>query len=167
MMDMDVCRQLIWHLDADGDLEIGHAPDDVQAWLETLGLGMRLLRLMQWHWPQQSGRIEHLWLHSSRDILENDHTQRLLQHKLLNIGSAPNGDLLVIDFSSDAAQPGFVSHEELWPDGEANPRAIFQPIARNLASLLWRVSEGKYVPIDYYAAKAFNNFLVNEHSSSG
>ena len=58
--------------------------------------------------------------------------------------------------------PGFVSHDELWEDEASNPRDCFQPIARSLESLLFRLAEERYIPTDYYAARAFNEFLAEE-----
>jgi hypothetical protein len=162
-MSMDFCRDLIHHLD-DGDLEPGHAPDDVKAWLETLGLEMGLLRFLQWSWPQQSGDLGAIRLLSSRDIRDSRGGKRLLPFKFLHVGKGPNGDLLVLDLAA-AAQPGFVAHDQFWGNDGVDPRSCYAPAARTLASLLWRMAEGRYVPCDFYAAVAYNKFLIEERLS--
>ena len=163
-MGMDFCRDLIHHLD-EGDLEPGHAPDDVKAWLETLGLEMGLLRFLQWSWPQQAGDLGVLRLLSSCNLRDSRDGKRLVPFKLLHVGSGPNGDLLVLDFSTAAAQPGFVAHDQFWGNDGVDPRSCYAPAARSLASLLWRMAEGRYVPCDFYAAVAYNKFLLEERGA--
>jgi hypothetical protein len=157
-----VCSELIQHLD-DGTLECGHAPQDVKDWFETIDLPMELLRFMQWRWPQQDCQIAHLSILSSRNIKDDDFSVSLAKARFLLIGSAPNGDWLVIDFSRPGCPPGFVTHEE-W-DQESDPKPLFEPIARSLESFLYRIAEGRYIPTDYYAAKPFNDFLREENGA--
>ena len=163
-MGMDFCRDLIHHLD-EGDLEPGHAPDDVKAWLETLGLEMGLLRFLQWSWPQQSGDLGVLRLLSSCNLRDSRDGKRLVPFKLLHVGSGPSGDLLVLDFSTAAVQPGFVAHDQFWGNDGVDPRSCYAPAARSLASLFWRMAEGRYVPCDFYAAVAYNKFLLEERGA--
>ena len=155
----DVCRELINHLD-DGELACGHAPQDVKDWFESLKLPMELLRFMQWNWPQEDGQLAHLSILSSRNLKDDDFSARLAEAGFLLIGAAPNGDWLVVDFGKGVCSPGFITHEE-W-DQESDPRKFFEPIARSLESLLYRIAEKKYIPTDYYAAKPFNEFLREE-----
>ena len=91
---------------------------------------------------------------------------RLLADKFLNVGYAPNGDLLVLDFSTEACVPGFICNDQFWGGDHTNSREFFQPIARTFESLLYRISEGRYIPTDYYAAFAFNKFLDEERKSN-
>lgn len=147
------------HFD-EGELECGHAPEAVKAWLESLDLPMEFLRFMQWNWPQREGQLAHLRILSSQDIRDDEHSERLASAGFLLMGSAPNGDWLVVDFRRRACVPGFITHEE-W-DQETDPRNLFEPIARSLESLLYRIAEQRYIPTDYYAAKPFNEFLREE-----
>jgi hypothetical protein len=158
----DVCSELIQHLD-DGTLECGHAPQDVKDWLESLNLPMELLRFMQWRWPQQDCQIAHLSILSSRSIKDDDFAEPLAKAGFLLIGSAPNGDWLVIAFAKLGCIPGFITHEE-W-DQESSPASFFEPIAKSMESLLYRIAEGRYIPTDYYAAKPFNDFLREENGA--
>jgi hypothetical protein len=54
---------------------------------------------------------------------------------------------------------GFITHKEY--DG-ADPRKYFCPVARSIETLLYRAAEGRYVPVDYYEARSFNQFLQDE-----
>jgi hypothetical protein len=75
----------------------------------------------------------------------------------------PNGDWLVIAFAKLGCIPGFITHEE-W-DQESSPASFFEPIAKSMESLLYRIAEGRYIPTDYYAAKPFNDFLREENGA--
>jgi hypothetical protein len=166
-MNHSLCREFISHLDQDGSLKSGYAPKKIATWLEQLGLPMDLLRFMQWDWPQTDCQIAHISIMSSASFHTDEATACLLKHKFLNVGSAPNGDTFVIDFSTEICVPGFITHEEWspWSDEPQDPRQFFQPIARTFDSFLYRVVEGKYLPTDYYAAREFNKFLADEHNA--
>ena len=122
---------------------------------------------MQWDWPQADCQIAHISIQSSTSFYADEATSPLLKHKFLNVGSAPNGDTFVIDFSNEACTPGFITHEEWspWDNELQDPRQFFQPIGRTFDSFLYRVVEGKYLPTDYYAAREFNKFLADERNA--
>lgn len=166
-MNSELCQDLIYFLDRDQSLACGHAPQPVSDWLETLQIPMNLRRFMQWHWPQNDCGIAHLDVKSSASIHSDEATAPLLRDQFLNIGSAPNGDWFVIDFSNDACACGYISHGEWspWEDEPVSGRAFYQMISRSLESFLHRAVESRYLPTDYYSAKAFNEFLAEEKSS--
>jgi len=156
-MNMNLCRDFISYLDQGGSLKSGNAPKNIEQWLEELNLPIDLLRFMQWSWPQTDCQMAHIRIRSSAP---------LLRQNFLNVGSAPNGDWFVIDFSTEACAPGFITHEEWspWNDNSEDPRQFFQPIARTFDAFLYRIVEERYLPFDYYAAKEFNAFLLNERN---
>jgi hypothetical protein len=166
-MNQELCREFINHLDRNGSLKSGAAPKNIQKWLHGLALPNSLLRFMLWNWPQTDGQIGHISILSSASLYADEATAHLLKHKFLNAGSAPNGDLFVIDFSTESCVPGFITHEEWCPssDEPQDPRLFFQPIARTFTSFLYRVVEDRYLPTDYYAAKEFNAFLKEEQNA--
>lgn len=164
-MSRNLLSEFIYHLDSDDSMKLGHAPKNVQAWLEEVGLPMDLLRFLQWDWPQVDSQIGHIAVLSSKNLMADEQTEKLLGHKFLQLGSAPNGDLFVLDVSTEQCRPGFITHEEYW-DHEDNPKEVFEPIARSLESLLYRIVEGRYLPTDYYAVKDFNAFLREEQKNS-
>ena len=157
--------EFIYHLDVNQDMEIGHAPEDVIAWIEGLGLPMSIRRFLQWAWPQVDSQIGHIAIMSSAKVRSNDLANQFTSQKLLWLGSAGNGDFFVLDYSTEQCIPGFITHEECWTGtGVLNKelRQYFQPIAPTLESLLYRLVERRYVPRDYYAASDFNAFLDEE-----
>jgi hypothetical protein len=163
-MNQSLCREFIQHLDQESSLKSGPAPKRIENWLEELGLPLDFLRFMQWNWPQTDCQIAHIAIQSSESLYADEVTTLLLKHKFFNAGSAPNGDWFVIDFSTEACVPGFITHEEWspWSEEPQDPRQFFQPIARSFDTFLYRVVEGKYLPTDYYAASDFNKFLADE-----
>jgi hypothetical protein len=117
--------------------------------------------LIRFDWPQKSGYLAHLRVSSAKEILDGNLLPDLLPHRFLPIGSAPNGDSLVVRFDADQCEVGFISHEEYW-EHKDDPGSVYQPIGRTLESLLYKVVDGRYIPTDYYAAKEFNAFLNEE-----
>jgi hypothetical protein len=69
---------------------------------------------------------------------------------MLPIGSAINGDLLVLSFTEESCEVGLVSHDEFWEDGDA--RSAYVAVTPSIDEFLWRAAEGRYLPIDFYAA---------------
>ena len=159
VMSVDVAREFLHHLDEDGEFAIGHSPPAVAAWLDQTDLPWELGQLLRFYWPQQNGYVRHLRLDAASDILKNPDLEKLLHRRIVPIGSAPNGDPLVIRCDGDRLEVGFLSHEI--GDGTVK----YQPIARTIESLLYRLMEGRYVPTDYHSAKAFNAFLAAERGS--
>jgi hypothetical protein len=164
-MRFDLCKEFMCHLD-DGSLAVDHAPEEVAEWLEKSRLPMDLLRFLQWYWPQKSASLQHLLFWSSVSIMEDEQTERLMKHSLIPIGNAPNGDYLVLDFSKETCVPGFVSIHIDWDEKAAKkPRDSFAPLARTFESLLFRLVEQRYVPIDFPAARDFIEFLAEERAN--
>jgi hypothetical protein len=160
-MRAGVCSEFLHHLDFDGELKVGHCSRRFAAWLEKANLPWDLQHLLRFNWPQRSGYLAHLRFNSAREILADEFLVDLLKHHFLPIGSAPNGDMLVVRFDSDRCEVGFLTHEEYW-DQKQDPVKIYEPIAATLESLLFRIVEGRYIPTDYYAAKEFNAFLAED-----
>lgn len=160
-MSVDITHEFLLHLDPDGELAIGESPPAVAKWLDqTNDLPWELRMLLRFYWPQVSGYIGSLHMKAASDILEYPELETLLKRRFVPIGSEPNGDPLVIYCEGDRLEVGFLSHEI--DDGTV----AYQPIARTLASLLYKLIEGKFIPTDYHAAKAFNEFLAEEKRNS-
>jgi hypothetical protein len=166
-MKFSLCREFIKFLDRDGSLKSGYAPEPVIQWLEGLDLPMDLLRFLQWDWPQTDCQLAHIRIQSSVAIRGDEATTTFLKYKFFNAGWAPNGDWFLIDFSTDACAPGFVTHDEWipWGDESGDPREFFQPVARNFESFLYRLVEDRYLPTDFYAAREYNEFLAEEQKA--
>ena len=60
---------------------------------------------------------------------------------MVPVGSARNGDLLVINFDGKAsAQIGLVSHDELW-EGDDPPGDLYVPVSDSVDEYLYRAAE--------------------------
>lgn len=158
-MNGEAASWLMHHLD-DGDLDVGHASEETKEWLEGLGLEMNLLRFLQWGWPRKDCQIGPVAINPMAAVRDEEDLEVFLAHKLIPVGNGPNGDTFVIDFSVDSCPVGFVTHEEYY--GEGDPRPYFQGAGRSIESFLYRVSEGRFFPCDYYVTEAFNEFLKDE-----
>ncbi len=161
-MNSDVCRELFHYLDGNGSLSVGHCSAKVTKWLDEVEFPWALRQMLRFYWPKKRGNIAHLRLCPSGQLPQQDYLQEFLAIKLLPIGCAPNGDPLVVRFDTDQCEIGFVSHERYFSTDKKTLDHLYQPIARTLDSLLYRIAEGKYVPTDFHAAKAFNEFLAEE-----
>jgi hypothetical protein len=77
---------------------------------------------------------------------------------LLVIGDGLNGDPIVVDLESGAV--GFVAHDELWGNDDADARALFVPTPFDIGSFYWSAAlfdwseEADFgFPVDSYAAR--------------
>jgi hypothetical protein len=70
---------------------------------------------------------------------------------MIPIGYALNGDILVLRFASERCAVGLVSHDQLWEE-ECGPEEAYVEVTPTVEEYLWRAAEGRYLPIDHYAA---------------
>jgi hypothetical protein len=164
-MKYDVCREFLNHLDADGEFKVGDSPPVFGEWLDTLKLPWDLSQILRSSWPRKCGYIRHIALWNAKGVFKNPSRDKFVSQRFLAIGSAPNGDYLVANFSTDNCEVGFISHEAYY-EHEDSLVNCYEPIARGLDSLFFKLIEGHYLPTDYYAAKAFNHFLKEEMQGS-
>ena len=144
-------RDLFQHLDADGSLQVGHCPEAASRTLEAMPLPVGVKRVLQWYWTNRGGEVGGYTLHSVEGILAHEDLPRLLAVGMLPIGYAANGDPLVLRFGEEECAVGLVSHDELW-GGVDDPKEMYAEAAGSIDEYLWRAAEGRYLPIDYYAA---------------
>src|SRR5262245_48507129 len=135
-MRASVCSEFLHHLDGDGTLAVGNSPKVVIDWLDKANLPWDLGHLIRFNWPQKSGYLAHLRVSGAKEILDSDLLADLLPFHYLPIGSAPNGDAMVVRFDPDQCEVGFISHEEYW-EHKDDPGSVYQHIARTLESLLY------------------------------
>jgi hypothetical protein len=90
-------------------------------------------------------------------MMTNTRENALLSSGLLQVGSAINGDPIVIDFTVVLGQTGYVSHDALWdPPGLSDPRTYFAPSARSIGEFLHGLTSDDDFPIDYDSATEIN-----------
>ena len=167
-MRAGACREFLIHLDRECELEVGSSPKTVANWLDKANLPWDLAQLLRFDWPQKGAEIHGrgIRIAAAKDILANEFRKDLQRHGFLPIGSAPNGDMLVVRCDAQPCEVGYITHEEYW-EHKDDPQLAYQRIARSLDSLLYRIIEHRYVPIDYYSAKEFNEFLAEENGKPG
>lgn len=150
-MRYELVKDLLHHLDRDNGLKVGHADEKTTGHLEGLPIPLDLKRLLQWSWTTSGGQVGPYFLDSVNSIPDNYDYERLMLHHLIPVGHAANGDILVIRFEDEHCRIGLVSHDELWEE-VGTPDAAFVEVAPTLDEYFWRVCEGRYLPIDFYAA---------------
>ncbi len=150
-MRTELIRDLFQHLDADGSLQGGHCPEAANRTLEGMPLPIDLKRVLQWYWTNRGGEVGPYTLYSVEESLANDDLPKLIAAGMLPIGYAPNGDPLVLCFCEEKCAVGLVSHDQFWEEG-GEPKEAYAEVAGSIDEFLWRAAEGRYLPIDYYAA---------------
>lgn len=158
LMDESLCTSFLLHLDREGVLDCGEASPEIREWLKTLGLPNCLRFLLEDTWPRENFSLAGLNLFSLTKIRASSFTAPVLERGFLAIGTAANGDFLVIDVSSPDCTSGFIDHSSWspWVDEPGNPRDFFEPIAPTFERFLSLVVEHRFIPRDYYDARGFN-----------
>ncbi|QNH63895.1 hypothetical protein [Hymenobacter sediminicola] len=82
-----------------------------------------------------------------------DDFQRALQTNLLLVGSALNGDLVVLDLID--YQAGILFHDHFWENEDEEPRKYLIKMQCSLGELYWNSLNLKDYPIDAYEAAAY------------
>lgn len=148
----NLIRDLFAFLGQKYAFQAGHTSPENEQRLEALPLPLEVKRLLQWRWPTSSAAVGPYTLNSSADTLENSDLQHLLAARMVPVGSADNGDLLVISFPTDEqAEVGLVSHDTFWEEG-ASPQEAYVRVAATVEEYLLRVAEGRFLPIDSFSA---------------
>lgn len=151
-MRMAVIRDLFQHLDRDGSLQLGDCSDAEKRKVEEMTLPRDVKHVLQRDWPTRGAEVGGYNLYTVKEILASEDLPRLLAVSMIQIGFARNGDLLVLSFSDDRCAVGLVSHDELWEDLEGDPREMYVEVTGSIEEYLWRAAEGRYLPVDIYAA---------------
>jgi hypothetical protein len=144
----DLIRDLFPYIGEKSGFTVGHAPREVEQRLEELPVTLHVKRLLQWRWPTSLVRVGPYTLDSAEAILANDDLEKLLAAKMVLVGSARNGDLLVVFFpNEDRTEVGLVSHDQLWDD-ELPPHQAYIQVTGTVKEYLLRVAEGRFLPVD-------------------
>ena len=114
-------------------------------------LPLALKRVLQWYWTNSGGEIGGYIVHSVEESLANKDLSTLLGANMIPIGYAANGDPLVLCFSDERCAVGLVSHDQFWEEG-GDPATAYAEVTSSIDEFLWRAAEGRYLPVDYYAA---------------
>jgi hypothetical protein len=150
-MRTNLIRDFFQHLDADGSLQVGHCPEAANHTLEGMPLPIDLKHVLQWYWTNCGGEVGGYILYSVEESLANEDLPKLIAASMFPIGYAANGDPLVLCFTEEKYAVGLVSHDQLWEE-ESDPKEAYVEVTRSIDEFLWRAAEGRYLPVDYYAA---------------
>ena len=150
-MRSTLIRDLFQYLDSDGSLQVGRCPNDANRTIEEMPFPLELKRVLQWHWTNSGGEIGGYSLYSVEESLANKDLPSLIVAKMFPIGYAANGDPLVLCFNEERCAIGLISHDQFWEEG-ADPQKAYVEVTASIDEFLWRAAEGRYLPIDYYAA---------------
>ena len=71
------------------------------------------------------------------------------RRRFLQIGSAFDGDPLVVQFRGDKGATGYLSHEALWLD-EDEREILFLKVANSIGKFALMAAKIEECPIDYY-----------------
>ncbi len=159
----NLIRDLMHRLGERSNLAVGHCDAELAERIEKLPIPMRLKRVFQWAWLTKSGHVGVYWLNSTQDVLSQQWSDLLIKAEMLDIGSARNGDELVLRFSNDENEVGFLNHVELAvaADEGKDPRDFYTKVCGSLDELLLRLVEHKYLPLDYWVATELNELKLD------
>ena len=144
------------HLAEKHGFKIDHAPKALKARLEELPLPMSVLRLLQWRWPRKRVCLGPYELYTAEEILASQDLTKLLKAKMIQVGSAPNGDPFVIRFAlHDQAEVGLISHDSLYESPNIDPKKAYVAVAKSVDEYLYKVAEDRFLPMDFYSAREF------------
>ena len=151
----------IWNdLDQDDELKIGKTSSELVEQVNSLGLPEKYTEYLLKSWPQESGYVGSFYLNSTQEILEGFSSTSMTKLGYLEIGSAGNGDPLVVDFRNKEII-GFINHETLNFDGN-DTEADFEPISVDLISFLESLIKKEFLPSDYWIATDYNTYKLDE-----
>lgn len=152
MLNLELTRDLLHHLDRSGDLGLVTCEKALSEQVEKLPIPMKLKRVLQWTWPAKTAYALKFPIYGLKEILSNEWLDRLLAAEMIQISSSKSGDQIVVSFASESCEVGFVNCIELAGDEEISPRAIYVPFCSGLDEFLFRLAEQRYMPVDYVAA---------------
>jgi len=152
MLLCELLRDLAGQLDP--ALKIGDCAPRLKPAIEALRLPTWLMQLLWWSWVNKAGELRGIYfLQPVSKILKHRDLQRMLAERLLPIGSASQGDELVIRFQDQGGAVGLLSHEEIY----SSPRLLdnYHEICPTLEEFLLRVVDRMFLPRDSYSAREY------------
>jgi hypothetical protein len=157
-MRYELIRDLLHHLDTKYDLAVGNCEAELANRIKSLPLPLGLKHVFMWSWPTKSAQAGRYYIYRVPDVFSGEWFGLLLESRMLGIGSAANGDELVVKFSQEDCEVGFLDHVELAVaiDEGKSPATFYTKVCASLDDLLLRLVEGKFLPIDYWSACDLN-----------
>lgn len=115
--------------------------------------------LLSHHWPTKSGTVWPSYVFfDHKQIFSHYLFDRAVAQGMVPIADGPNGDTMVIKFDDDAAEIGFLCHEEVH-DSEKLADAYSQ-VTPTVEEFFLRVHDRLFLPADSYSAYGFGDLLT-------
>lgn len=151
----ELFEEAVQQLAQAGGGSVGKASPEVAQWLQSLHrLPPHFVSFLTDHSPKTE-----LWagagcvFDEATIMRRNTDFPGALQAGLFIIGSAPNGDLVVVDTEKSAGAVGYLMHERMY--SEQNLRSLFIPICDSIGEFLSRINADEHgLPNDYFEAVA-------------
>jgi hypothetical protein len=152
----DLFRPAVRRLTGGKTVTFGSSDPTYGRWLAKRKLPEELTRFLLENAPSAETSFDcagGMW--TPKDVMElNDQEKAMPASGLFAVGSAINGDFIVIDFKEGDGASGFVSHD-LLRDGKPvkKPRQAYIPVARSIGEMLHGMTTVEQFPYDYWQAK--------------
>jgi hypothetical protein len=154
-----LCHDYLQHLAGLSRSELGPCASEAKEFIRAIGnRAVELTSLLTSSWPTEDTSAGPYTLQSARELSTSSDAQLLLADGYLLLGSAGNGDPLVVMLRAKSiteCEVGLISHEE-WFEKQQHPQKYYAPISKDVLEFLYRAVEEKYLPTDYFMAVEHN-----------
>jgi hypothetical protein len=147
--------EVVQRLAQAGGATIGLAEPEVAHWLESLDeLPRAFVDFLKHHSPKNEIWAGAGFIFGEAVIMRrNKEFPRALQAGLFILGSAPNGDLIVVDVREPSGAVGYLMHERMYSADDL--RSLFAPVSESIGEFLYRINDhDSNLPDDYFQATA-------------
>lgn len=117
-----------------------------------------IIHILSHAWPSEDCYLGIYDLWHLQHLSESERAKTAFNGGFFMIGSAGNGDLLVIPRRPDPIEEceiGLISHEGIWED-EIVWNSIYEPVCRGFLALLKNAGLEGGLPLDFHAARKKN-----------
>ena len=152
----DLIGELLRHLQGRQDFGLGRCPRTAGLTLQTLGLPLALMRLLQRAWVNRKhAYVGKYLLLTASEIAEDPWLLVFVAHGMVPIGRGERGDFLVLRFTRNQAIEVGVVHEAVFA---RTPEALgtahgYARISASFDEFLLRIADGMFVPGDFDSAR--------------
>ena len=163
----ELISDLMHHLDRDGSLDVGECDDELRKRIEGLDLPMLLKRVFQWNWARKYSGLGRYRISPVDRVFSGEWFERFISSRMLGIASAYNGDVVVLRLVQDRCEVGLIDATTFAGEDEAAPDAFYVKICDSLDELLWRMAEGRFLPMDYQSAIELHELKTDVQVGTG
>ncbi|WP_395746139.1 hypothetical protein [Prosthecobacter sp.] len=163
----ELISDLMHHLDRKGALGLCECDKEKKAFIEGLKMPMTLKRMFQWSWPSKWADLPPYRLAPLNEVFSGDCFPRFFAAGMLILGAAKNGDCLVLRIYPDRHEMGLLNTTQFaGEDSDTSPELFYTRVCGSLDELLFRMTEERFLPIDYWSAVELNQ-LKHEIGEDG